>query len=116
MAGRFLTAKYEADSEIVHPIRIQPETLFGTNLEPAGGVNVDQRVRVSGSKRAYGIKARSVTLSRAVGTDDDYSGATVYARIPWMTPASWEALAVGSTEPYQGVDWVVASKSAESNR
>jgi len=116
MAGRFITGKYEADSGEVHPVRIQPETLFGTNTEAVGGITVDQRVRVSGSKRAYGLKARSITLSRAIGTSANYTGGTIYARIPWLDPATWEALAVGSTEPYQGVDWIVASKSAESNR
>lgn len=116
MAGRFLTAKYEGDNQLIYPIRVQPETIFGTNVEPGGGITEDQRARVSGSKRAYGLKARSVTFSRVVGTDENYSGGTIYARIPWLSIASYQALAVGTTESYQGVDWVVASKSAESNR
>lgn len=116
MAGRFATAKYETNEGAIHPIRVQPETITADNPEPPGGVSESLYVRVSGSKRAYGIKARYITLSRKIGTDSDYSGATVYARIPVLLASAWIAYVPGSTVTYQGVDWTVASKTVESLR
>lgn len=116
MAGRFLIAKYETDDGVIRPIRIQPETIIPENPEPAGGITNDTYIRVSGSKRAYGFKARFVTLSRQVGTVDDYSGATVYARVPVLLASALILLVKGATIAYQGVDWTIVSKSKESNR
>lgn len=116
MAGRFLKAKYETDSGDIHNIRIQPETVFDENLEPTGGATASSYVRVTGSRRAYGIKARILVLSRQVGDAANYNGATVYARIPVLKKASVAALIVGSTVTYQSVAWVVVAVSPESSR
>lgn len=116
MAGRFLKAKYESDSGVVYNIRIQPETVFDENLEPTGAVTGKGTFRVTGSKRAYGMKARYVTLARSVGTDADYSGGTIYARIPVLKKASVDTLVTGSTVTYQDVAWVVGEHFDESIR
>ena len=116
MAGRFIKGKYEDDNGVVRNIRIQPETVFEENLEPVGGVSERGYVRVTGSRRAYGRKARSVTLSRSVGDDTDYNGATVYARIPVLKKSSIEQLTEGTAVVYQDVAWVVVGHSPESSR
>ena len=116
MAGRFIKAKYETDDGKIHPIRVQPETTNADNPEPAAGVTDDTYARVSGSKRAYGIKARYITLAKQIGTDADYNGATVYVRVPYLLASAWIAVVIGSTLTYQGVAWEVASKSPESIR
>jgi len=116
MAGRFLNSRYETIDGVIHPIRIQPETILGINPAPSGAVTNSMRARVSGSRRAYGLKARSITLSRPIGDNADYNGATVYVRIPILLESAWIAIAVASTITYQGVAWTVVSKSPESSR
>lgn len=114
-AGPFLISKYESDEGVVHSIRIQPETLtVADNAEPAGAVTASF-VKVSGSRRSFGVHPRRITLSRSVGTAD-YGSAKAYARIPMLTLAAFDAAVVGSTVAYAGVDWVIASKAAESVR
>lgn len=116
MAGRFLKAKYESDSYTICNIRVQPETVFDENLEPVGAVTQSRYARVTGSRRAYGLKARSVTLSREIGDDTDYNGSTLYARIPVLKIASIALLIIGTTVTYQNLAWVIVSHSPESTR
>lgn len=116
MAGKFINEKYESDSGAILNIRVQPETVFDVNLSPAGAVTVSRYARVTGSRRAYGMKARSVTLSRQIGDGTNYNAATAYARIPVLKKASVAALIIGSTVTYQNVAWTIVSHNAESNR
>jgi hypothetical protein len=114
-AGPFLLSKYETDDGDILPIRIQPETLtVADNAEPAGGAD-GPFVKVSGSKRSYGVHPRKLTLSRSVGSAD-YGSAKAYARVVMLTSAAYDAAVIGSTVTYAGVDWVIASKTNESVR
>lgn len=72
-------------------------------------------VKVSGSRRAYGVNPRKITLSRSVGSAD-YGSAKAYARVVMLTEAAFTAAVIGSTVTYAGVDWVIASKTNESIR
>ncbi len=116
MAGRYKKAKYETDDGNIHPIRVQPETVTTENPEPTGGITNDPYVRVSGSKRAYGIKARHATYALQIGDDAPYNGGSVYARVPYLLASALIALNIGSTITYQGKAWTVISKTNESNR
>lgn len=112
-AGPFLISKYETDDGPIRPIRIQPETLtVADNAEPAAGSD-GAFVKISGSKRSYGVHPRYLTLSRSVGSAD-YGSAKAYARIVILTPAAHDAAVVGATVAYAGVDWIIASKTDES--
>ena len=114
-AGPFLLSKYETNDGLILPIRIQPETLtVAENVEPGGGAD-GPFVKVSGSKRSYGVHPRKITLSRSVGAAD-YGSAKAYARVVILTSAAWAAAVIGATVAYAGVDWVIASKTAESIR
>jgi hypothetical protein len=114
-AGPFILSKYETDEGNILPIRIQPETrTVAENAEPAAGAD-GPFVKVSGSKRSYGVHPRKITLSRSVG-DADYGSAKAYARVVMLTPAAFDAVVIGSTVAYAGVDWIVASKTNESIR
>lgn len=114
-AGPFLLSKYETDDAEIRPIRIQPETLtVADNDPPAGGAN-GAFVKISGSKRSYGIHPRKLTLSRTVGTAD-YGVAKTYARVVMLTKAAYDDAVIGSTVAYAGVDWVIASKTDETVR
>jgi hypothetical protein len=114
-AGPFLLSKYETDDGDILPIRIQPETLtVADNAEPEGGAD-GPFVKVSGSKRSYGVHPRKITLSRSVGSAD-YGTAKAYARVVMLTPTPFDDAVIGSTVAYAGVDWVIASKTNESIR
>jgi hypothetical protein len=113
-AGPFLISKYARNDDGISPIRIQPETLMDGNAAPDGGSD-GPFVKISGSRRAYGLHPRKVTLARSVG-DADYGTAKVYAKVVILTVDAFDAYVIGSTIVYSGVDWVVASKTSESIR
>lgn len=112
-AGPFILSKYETDGGDIRPIRIQPETLtVGDNDPPAAGAD-GPFVKISGSKRSYGLHPRKVTLSRQVGSAD-YGVAKSYARVVMLTPTAYGEAVIGSTVAYAGVDWIIASKTDET--
>lgn len=115
-AGKFIIAAYERDDGTVGPIRVQPETVTPWNAQAAGS-KTGYYIRARGSKRAYGVMARSVTLTRSVGSGEAYNAATVSLTVPVFTKAAWEALAAGQTIAYNGVtDWVVAGTNSEQSK
>lgn len=115
-AGRFIIANYEREDGTNGPIRIQPETVTSWNPQ-ATGSRVGYFVQARGSKRRYGVSARSVTLTRAVGSGGDYNSATVSVRVPVLTKTAWNALSAGQVVDYVGLtDWVVAGTNAEESK
>jgi len=119
-AGAFSRTKYEADNGDIHPIRVQPETLTATlggaaNAAPAGAITNTQLVRVSGSPKAYGIKARSVTLL----TDDTPPAGykpNSYLTIPVLTPARYNSLVLYETATYNGATVTVVGINAQRGK
>lgn len=115
--GLFRIGNYEADSGLVHPIRIQPETATGENDE-AGGITNTARFRRGGSRRKYGNFARFITLGRTIGEvgvdATGYSGATVYANLTIFVKDKFDLLNVGESFAYADLsDWTVVSKTPE---
>jgi hypothetical protein len=116
MAGKFIIANYERDDGSIGPIRVQPETVTEWN-EQADGSKTGYYIKARGSKKSYGVHARSVTLTRAVGTGAAYNAATVSLTVPVFTKAGWEALSAGDVLEYNGVeDWVVAGTNSEESK
>lgn len=116
MAGKFTIAGYERNDGTTGPIRVQPETITAWNAE-APGSKTGLYVKARGSKRAYGTVARSVTLTRAIGSGEAFNAATVSVIVPVLTKAAWDALAAGQTLAYNGVnDWKVAGTNAEESK
>lgn len=111
-AGPFSLSKYQTDANAIHPIRIQPETEFDDNPAPEAGAGNFPFIKISGSRRAYGIHPRKITLSKTVG-DADYDTAKVYAKIVVLTKAAFTDFVIGSTIVYAETDWIVASKTSE---
>lgn len=117
MPGPFELSKYESDNGKVYPIRIQPETKTDWNPEPTGGVTEDLFAHAKFSGKKYGVFARSVTLSTTIGTGTGpFVTGSVNARVPVLSKAGFDALALGSTVLYQGVSFTVAAKHAERVR
>lgn len=115
-AGSFIYAKYETNDGAVRPIKVQPETVIaGANPEGAGTLN-GTLVRVSGSRRRIGLKARSMTLKQNVGAAVGGFQPTRTITLPVFTAASWDALAIGTDVTYNGSAWEVSGKSPEGGR
>lgn len=89
--GAFTNTKYQASyAAIIHPIRVQEETLAATldgvaNAAPAGAINNPVSARVGKSRRTLGLGARMVTLEFTAAPPAGYTGDPV--RIPALTPA-----------------------------
>lgn len=111
-------AVYESDAGPFHRIRVQPETLelvigSATNVEGAGPINAQGSARVSGSRRRFGVNARSVTIE-FTGNAAQTAGFTGDPiRLPWLRPASWFAIIPGQVGTYLGFPIRVVGKSAE---
>lgn len=115
-AGSFQIARYETDDGAVRPIRVQPETIIaGTNPEAVGNLN-GTLVRVSGSKRRIGLKARSMTLKQNIGAAVGGFQPTRTITLPVFSPTAFAALSIGTDVTYNGSAWDVAGKSSESGR
>lgn len=118
-AGTFTTSKYEDANGRIYSIRVQPETLGLTlnsvvNDAPAG--NVDQPVfaRARGSRRAYGVTARKVTI-RFTGTPPTgYSGDDV--SVPVLQQSVFNGYSVGQTGTYLAAPCEFLSKTGEQIR
>jgi len=117
-AGRFTTSRYEADyDDLIHPIRVQPETLALTiatvaNAPPAGAVTNRIRAKVGKGKREIGLGARMVTVAFTGTVPDGYSGDPI--RLPVLSRALADVIVGGATGTYLGAPIVVVGEmSAE---
>ena len=118
-AGNFITSKYEDNNGRVYDIRVQPETLVLTlnsvaNDAPAAAVDQAVAARARGSRRAYGVTARRVTI-RFTGTPPtDYSGDDV--SVPVLQQSVFNGYSKGQTGTYLGAACVFVSKIGEQIR
>lgn len=114
MAGGFIRGFYTSNEGEVYGCRVQPESITSWNQNSSGPATGNVRAYTKGSRRRYGVHARRVTLSRAVGSAGNYDSARVSVTVPIMTASAYNALSVGQVLTYQGQsDWEVASKSEE---
>lgn len=116
MAGRTVIAGYERDDGTFGSVRVASSSVTAWN-PIATGARTGYYVKARGSKKAYGVIARSVSLTRNVGTVDPYSGGTVSVRVPIFQKTIWAALATGQILAYQGkTDWAVAGTNGEESK
>jgi hypothetical protein len=121
-AGAFSLSKYELDAGDIAPIRIQPETAAaaftpgGANTAPAAPVDLPVFATARGSRRSYGINARTVRMRFTGAVPDGYAPNSVVS-IPILTPATYNAIIPGaSTVTYLGSSGIVIGKSSETVR
>lgn len=117
-SGSFVNSFYLSDSSLVHPIKVQPETLAATidtapNAGSAGPATSDISVSVSSSRRAIGLHPRTLSV-RLDSAPAGYTG--VNFTIPVPTPALWTAAGKGSAVNYLGIVGVVTAKAPEVAR
>lgn len=117
-AGAFVNTKYSTAGGVVVPIRVQPETLLATlggtaNSAPAGDVVAGYpSAKVSGSKRKFGINARTVSMKFTAAVPDGYAPNSI-VRIPWLQQTSFNSIGKGTTGTYLGVAVQVIGRSGE---
>lgn len=123
-AGRFSRTRYAAsyDTDAIHPIRVQPETLAlatvggtpVTNAAPGGAINNPISALVTLGRRARGLRPRSITIQLADGVTPPtgYIAGSV-ARVPILTEALFADLNAGDDVTYLGVTWQVIGRSPE---
>lgn len=116
MAGRTLIAKYERDDLSIGSVRVSSSTI--TTWNPvATGATTGYYVKARGSKKAYGVIARSVSLTRKIGDATAYNGGTVNLTVPVFQKVKWAGLGTGQILEYQGkTDWEVAGTNAEESK
>lgn len=121
-AGEFEVSRYNLSVENgggIAPIRVQPETLQATingvaNDPPTGAVTLPVFVKVSKTRREYGIGPRKVLLRFPDGAFDDYTGDDI--EIPVLQASTAAAWTNGQTGTYLGQNVEVVGRSPESVR
>lgn len=119
-AGDFQYSRYESNAGDIYRIRVQPETLAldiagAVNDPPAGAINTPSTVRVNQSSRAFGVKARSVSLRWTGAPPAGYSGDPI-SRVPVLQAATFDGANLGDAVTYLGAAAELIGKSAESVR
>lgn len=122
--GSFVRSRYQAtyDSAMIHPIKVQPETL-ALSIELSGGAQDNEPLsgavsitspisaRVSGGRRALGLIARKISVRFTSTPPSGYlEGQTL--TLPMLNP-NFSAVAAGTPGTYQGVSIEVVSVSPE---
>ncbi len=107
-------ARYESDSGIIFPIRIQPETITlnlnsNTNTLPSGSVTLDvPSARVGSGRNSFGVNARLVRVRFTGAIPPGYLANGVIT-LPVLTPANYASYIKNSTGIYtlNGTDYPV---------
>lgn len=121
-AGAFVRSKYQAsyDTDQIHPIRVQPETIAlaedgaptNTNAAPTTDITNPISAIVSKGRRGLGLHPRKFNLQLTGTPPATYiTGSKV--SIPILTTTFYNSIAVGSDVTYLGTTWQVISKSPE---
>lgn len=104
---------YESDAGVSFQIRLDSD-----QAAEAGGVagvsDVPAHVRVSTSRREYGVQPRHIVAARLVGAAPNQF--TKSTRLPICTPTAFAAIAVGSAIEINGISYTVRTKVAEGYR
>jgi hypothetical protein len=112
--GAFINAKYEKNNGSVAVIRVQPETITEDNPVAGGTVTAD-RVRVSGSARRIGTKARQISVKFEGTAPAGYKPGSIL-RVPVFQKSIFDAMSEGQAFEYQGQSATIVGVFSESGR
>lgn len=115
-AGAFLRGRYERKNGDIHPIRVQPETVTAWNPLPAGAITAGSLIRVTGSRRKYGIKARQIAFAWKSGTAPAGYDPDGTIRLPIFTEAAFDLIDLYSEQPYLGGTLIAIGAYPETGR
>lgn len=115
-AGDFVRAIYETDSGNFCSVRVQPETLAATiaasaNGEGAGPVDQLASAIARKGRREIGVGCRQVGIDFAGAPPTGYTSDVIY--FPVLTPAVYNAAALGTPVTYLGANGVVVARIPE---
>jgi hypothetical protein len=121
-AGAFVRARYEASyaAGVIHPIRVQPETLAAvtttatpvTNTGVVAAATSPISALGSLSNRKKGLKPRMVSLQVA-GTPPTGYAAGSRTELIALRIAFYNDCNIGATISFLGTTWIVIGKSPE---
>lgn len=118
--GAFINSFYNSNKTgLVHPIRVQPETLALTvggtaNAAPAGPAASPISAQVSQGKRSKGLNARTVTMKFTPAAPAGYKIDSPIT-LPWLNSVTvFDAFAAGAAVTYQGGSGVLVGTSSET--
>ena len=123
-AGTFTRSRYSSSiTGLIHPIRVQPETLdlaltsspSTTNAGATSAISNPISADVSRSNRGLGLRPRKATFEILGTPPTGYSSSSVVT-LPILNETLFGALTVGTSVNYLGTTWQVISTSPESAR
>lgn len=120
-SGRFTRTVYESDTNEIHPIRLQPETVAATiggaaNAAPTGAATSDISADVSRGARELGLRPRFISGTWEEGGAPAGYDERTPVRIPILTQSLFDAASVNGTGTYLGSTFTIVSKTPESRR
>lgn len=95
-AGEFIDSKYQDGKGNIYSCKIQEETAelvlnSVTNAPPTGNATMPVAARMTGSRRRYGCRARSVRIKFTDAVPDGYKVDQVI-ELPILTPAAYNGM------------------------
>lgn len=109
-------SKYQADNDIIHPIRLGKAALaVANNTAPEGAVTSPIPAKVSKTNRQIGLRPRFVRLSRETAVAGEERKLITYVNLPILTKAAFSAPAFAdqSAVTYAGKEYKVIQREAE---
>lgn len=101
---------YESDTNISFFVRLDTD-----QATVAGGVagvpDIPAHVRVSSSRRDFGVQPRFITAKRLVGAAPNQK--TLATKLAICTAAAFDSLTVGSAVTINGTAYTIGSKTPE---
>lgn len=108
-----IRTKYEADSGLIHPLKLTPDYAAAAGTEPAGDPNSRIKAHISKSNRQHGLRPRGVTLARTVGTAPDTFVKYTFLPLRSQADATSAAYNTGASVTVAGSTWEVVGYSPE---
>ena len=122
-AGSFENGKYQADNNLIYPVKVQPETKALTinavaNDYPLGDVGTGlPPIKVNASRKSRGFHTRHVVVeltANGTGETAQYVAGTRH-KIIVFTSATLNSYELNATGTYLGIPCRVVFKSGESS-
>lgn len=112
MAASYENTTYASDGGAVFKIRLSTDKYAALTVDTGGASTVDAYVKISKSKREFGLRPRGLLLSRVIGTAPNTF--KKYDFLPMLTAAAMAGETVGETIQIGSITWTIADKVAES--
>lgn len=111
----FRTYVYEAEDGVSSfKLRMDTDQAQLSGAIIAGATTQGFHVKVSKTRRAYGLEPRHLVIKRVVGVIPD--DRAYYSKVPICTDAAFDAISLGDIVLINGINWSVDQKVSETKR